>query len=152
QLAAQTGQGLKIPLKGLGSLAEMGLTVNDIAQQMGISAKALGAQLRAGSADAKKFGDALTDALIKKGAGPLERLSASWENMSKKLSQSFNDMFKDIDVGPFLEAVKSLFDIFDSKTNPSGAALKAGIGGFFKEVFATATKVVPLVKHFLLDL
>jgi CheY-like chemotaxis protein len=37
QLAGETGQGLKIPIKGLGSLAEMGLTVDDVAKKMGAS-------------------------------------------------------------------------------------------------------------------
>jgi hypothetical protein len=153
QLASQTGQGLKIPLKGLGSLADMGLTVDDVAKKMGISAGDLANQLKAGSADASKFGDALQSALTEKGAGALETMSLSTANLSAMFHQYIGDMFEDMadSVKPFLQEVKSLFAVFDSKTNPSGQALKTGIGGFFKEVFAQATKVVPLVKHFLLD-
>jgi hypothetical protein len=151
QLAAQTGQGLKIPLKGLGSLADMGLTVDDVAKKMGVSAKKLADELKNGSADAAKFGDALQNALIEKGAGPLAKLGMSVENIKKKFLQDLGDVFEDIDVGPFMEQVKDLFNIF-GQAKPSGQALKSGIGGFFKEVFATATKVVPYVKHFLLDI
>lgn len=150
-LAAQAGQQLKIPLKGLGSLAEAGLTVDDVAKKMGVSAKTLGDQLKSGAVDAKKFGDALTDAVIEKGAGPLKFLATTVDAIKKKFEQDFGDLFEDIDVKPFMAEVKDLFGIF-GQAQPSGQALKAGIGGFFKEVFAIATKVVPLVKHFLLDL
>ena len=154
QVAAETGQGLKIPLKGLGSLADMGLTVDDVAKKMGVSASALASQLKTGSADAKRFGDALQDALIAKGAGPLNKLSMSLGNVWDMFKEFIGDLFEDLQpaIAPFLAQVKSLFGIFDSKAQPSGQALKAGIEGFFKRVFEVATKVVPLVKHFLLDM
>lgn len=154
QAAAETGQALKIPLKGLGSLNEMGLNVNDVAQQMGISAEKLGAQLKSGSVDAKAFGNALQDALIAKGAGPLETMSLSASNLGAMLKEYLGDLFEDLgdSVKPFLAQVKDLFGIFDSKGKPSGQALKQGIEGVFKNVFSIATKVVPMVKHFLLDM
>lgn len=153
QAAAQTGQGLKIPLKGLGSLADMGLTVDDVAKKMGVSAKALAAELKAGTANATKFGDAMQDALIEKGAGPLKTMGLSMSNLGGLLKEYVGDLFEDMgqDIKPSLAAVKDLFGIIDSKANPSGKALKAGIEGFFKQVFQYATKVVPMVKHFLLD-
>jgi phage-related protein len=154
QLASETGQGLKIPLKGLGSLAEMGLTVDDVAKKMGVSAAELAGQLKAGTANATKFGDALQDALIEKGAGPLEKMGLGLANLKSMFQQYIGDMFEDMskDIEPFMTEVKSLFSIFDSKSKPSGDALKQGIGAFFKQVFAAATKVVPMVKHFLLDI
>jgi hypothetical protein len=153
-LASSTGQGLKIPLKGLGSLADMGLTVDDVARKMGVSAKTLGEQLKNGTANASKFGNAMQDALIEKGAGPLATMSLSVANLGGMLKEYLGDLFEDMgkDIKPFLTEVKSLFSILDSKANPSGQALKSGIEAFFKNVFAVATKVVPLVKHFLLDL
>lgn len=153
QLAAETGQGLKIPLKGLGSLASMGLTVDDVAKKMGVSASELAAQLKAGSVNAGKFGNALQDALIDKGAGPLQMMSLSVANLGGLVKEYLVDLFEDLgdSVKPFLLQVKQLFGIFDSKANPSGKALKSGIQAFFKEVFAIATRVVPMVKHFLLD-
>ncbi len=153
QLASETGQGLKIPLKGLGSLAEMGLNVDDIARKMGISAKVLAEQLKAGSADASKFGTALQDALIEKGAGPLEKLGLSTKNLGAMLQQNLGEMFADLSssVDPFLKEVKSLFGVFQ-KDAPSAKAMTAGIKAVFEQVFATATKLVPIVKHFLLDL
>lgn len=154
QTASAAGQGLKIPLKGLGSLADMGLTVDDVAKKMGVSSAKLAQELKAGTANAGKFGDALQKALIEKGAGPLEKMSLGAANLSDMFHQYIGDLFEDMsaDVEPFMKAIKDLFGIFDSKSKPSGAALKAGIGAFFHQVFAALTKVVPMVKHFLLDI
>jgi hypothetical protein len=150
-LAVESGGKLKIATKQLASLGETGANVGDVAKVMGISVETLTKNLADGSVDAKKFGDALQTAIITKGKGPLERMAASSANLKKLLSEAWGDLFEDIDVGPFMAEVKKLFDIFGQGTE-SGHALKAGIGGFFKEVFAVLTKVVPLAKHFLLDL
>jgi phage-related protein len=152
--AAETGQKLSIPYKKLqAQLVAMGLNVDDLAQQMGMSGDALTKGLKAGTVDAKKFGDAMQDAVLKKGAGPLATMAASSANLGKLLQEYLGDLFEDLgkDIAPFMNEVKSLFSILDSKANPSGQALKEGIGAFFKQVFAAATKVVPMVKHFLLD-
>lgn len=151
QITIQTGEKLKIPLKGLGSLAEMGLTVADVASKMGISAKKLGAELKAGTADAAKFGDALETALIEKGAGPLERMGVQLSSTWKIFKDQFADLFEDVDVTPFLVQVKDLFSVF-SQAKPSGQALKAGITGFFTDTFKAAAPLVLVVKHFFLDL
>ncbi len=119
---------------------------------MGITQQALTSGLKAGTIDAKKFGDALTSAATSKGAGPLANAGRNLANIWGKFQENISKMFEDIDVGPFLKEVKDLFAIFDSKVKPSGDALKSGIGGFFKQVFAQLTKVVPLAKHFLLDM
>lgn len=133
------------------ALADTGANVVDVAQQMGMSVDDFKKKLDAGTIDAAKFGDALQDALIKKGAGPLQRMASSLPNLKKLLSESIGDMFEDIDVGPFLAQVKSLFDIF-GQGKASGQAMKGGIQGAFQGIFDAATKVVPYIKHFLLDL
>jgi hypothetical protein len=150
--AAATGSKLTIPYKKLDTqLREMGLNVGDLAGQMGMSTDKLQAGLKAGTISASALGTALTDAASSKGAGPLQRAANSLTSVWAKFKENIDKIFESIDVGPFLEQVKSLFDIF-GQGPASGQALKAGIGGFFKQVFETATKVVPMVKHFLLDL
>ncbi len=151
QLATESGAGLKIPVKQLAQLSATGANVGDVAKVMGVSVEKLTKDLSAGTVNAAEFGDALNTAIITKGQGPLERMAASSANLKKLLSEAWGDLFEDIDVGPFMAEVKKLFDIFGQGAE-SGKALKAGIGGFFKQVFEYATKVVPLVKHFLLDL
>lgn len=151
QAAVDAGGKLKLPTKALATLSATGANVGDVAKAMGVSTEELTKNLAAGTVDAKKFGDALNKAIIEKGKGPLERMAASSANLKKLLSEAWGDLFEDIDVGPFMQEVKKLFDIFGQGTK-SGEALKAGIGGFFKQVLAALTKVVPLAKHFLLDL
>lgn len=152
---ADLGQPFKIAAKGAGSLLGMGLDINDLAKRMGVSATELGNKLKVGldPKTARKFGDAMQDALIDQGAGPLAQLANSSKNLGELLQEYLGDLFEDLgkDIQPFMAEVKSLFSILDSKANPSGEALKDGIGGFFKEVFSLATKVVPYIKHFLLD-
>lgn len=153
--ASQSGSKLTIPFKKLqATLVDVGTTQEAVAKQMGMSEKDLVAGLGKGTISAKKFGEALTDAITKNGKGPLDILANSFDNISKDLKGTWGDIWEDFgnDIAPFMKEVKGLFGIIDSKSNPSGEALKSGIGGFFKQVFAAATKVVPLVKHLLLDM
>lgn len=151
QNAAMTGEKLKLADKQFMALAKTGVNIADVAAKMGMKVEDLRKELSSGGVDAAKFGDAMQNALIEKGAGPLQKLASSLPNLKKLLEESIGDMFEDIDVGPFLEQVKSLFEIF-GQGKPSGQAMKAGIQGAFQSIFDTATKVVPYVKHFLLDL
>lgn len=153
QLAADTGQALKIPLKGLGSLADMGLTVDDVAKKMGVSANELSNQLKNGTANAKNFGDALNKALIEKGKGPLEKMGMSLSNIGDMIKEYIGDMFEDMQepVYEFLAAVKDAFAVF-SQAQPSGQAMKTGISTVITFILKTATKLVPIMKHFFLDM
>lgn len=148
------GGKIVLPLKKLeAQLVGLGLTSEDMAKQLGMPLKTFQEQIGKSGVDAKKFGAAMQDAIIKKGKGPLEIMANSFDNITKDLKGTFGDLFEDFgkDIAPFLKEVKSLFGIIDSKANPSGQALKAGIGVFFKQVFAGAALAVPVVKHFLLD-
>jgi len=151
QLAVNSTGKLEGGKKVWKSLQDTGANVVDVAQQMGMSVEDFKKKLDSGSINAAKLGDALQDALIKKGAVPLQRMANSLPNLKKLLSESIGDMFEDIDVGPFLAQVKDLFDIF-GQGKDSGRAMKTGIQGAFQGVFDAATKVVPYIKHFLLDL
>ncbi len=153
--AADLGQPFKVAAKGAGSLLSMGLDIDDMAKRMGMSATQLGAKLKVGldPATARKFGDAMQDALIKQGAGPLATLGSSFESIKAKFMENVGKMFADAGpaVDEFMAAVKDLFSIFDSG-EASGKAMGASVGGFFKSLFTTAAKVVPYIKHFLLDM
>lgn len=155
EAAGQAGQALKIPVKGMGALFDMGLKVEDIAGKMGMSAKDLGDKMKEGlsPALAAKFGDAMQTALIEKGAKPLQRMGMSIDNMKKMFSQSIEDMFEDMGsaIEPFLKEIKSFFAVF-SQANPSGRAMKVFIGGALTNIFSILTKIVPPIKHFFLDM
>lgn len=152
--AASTGNKFVVPFKKLQTqLQATGLNIDDVAKAMGTTGAALSKGLQAGTVDAKKFASALTEAATSKGAGPLAAAASSLTNVWAKFMQDVNDSFKAAGpaVDSFLAAVKDMFTIFDSGTD-SGKLMKASIGGFFKDLFTQATKVVPLVKHFMLDL
>lgn len=149
-LAAEAGGKFKLGQKQLLALNKMGITAADVAGKMGLKTGELTKGLEAGTIDAKKFGDAMNDALIEKGKGPLDKMSNSLASIKGRFMQMWTDIFEDIDVGPFMHEVKSLFETIFSGGENSGKVLKAGIGGFFQKAFDLATKVVPIVKHFLL--
>ncbi len=154
-LAAEAGQKLTIPFKKIQTqLIKTGLNVGDLAKEMGLTEKALTDGLNKGTIDAKKFGDAMQNAITKKGAGPMATLANSAKNLGELLNEYLGDLFEDLgsDIAPFMSAVKDLFGILDSKGTSSGKALKEGIQAFFKNVFALAAKVIPMIKHFLLDI
>lgn len=153
QLASDTGHGLKIPLKGLGSLASMGVRVDDVAKRMGLSSHDLSEQLKKGTASAKLFGDALQDALIEKGQGPLKRMAFGMDNLKKMFGQSIEEMFEDMGhaVDPFMAQVKSLLGIF-SQSTATGKVMKGAITQAFTAIFGVATRVVPVIKHFFQDM
>lgn len=148
--AATTGK-LKLADKQLASLAKTGANVGDVAAAMGVSTKTLSEQLKKGTANASAFGDALSKALIKKGVEPLNTLSGAMKSLSAKFSEAIGDMFEDVDISPFVDQMKGLLDVF-SQAEPSGQAMKAGIGGFFKSFFEWTAKAVLVTKHMFLQL
>ena len=144
--AQEAGTGLKLSSKALGAqLANMGLDLNDVAAAMGTTAPELGKALKAGTVDAKKFGDALQDALIKKGAGPLEQMSNSMDYLKAQFKENISKMFEDVDTKPFLAALKDLGSIFNTNT-ASGKTMKIAITAVFNAIFKAAAWVLPYIK------
>ena len=151
--ATESGQKLILPFKKLGpTLAKMGLNTDELAQKMNLTSKELVEGLGKGTISADKFGAVLSDVATAKGAKALDNLSNSAANLGAMLKEYIGDMFEDMKepVAAFMKEVKSLFSIF-SQAQPSGQALKAGIAGAFTAILGEATKVVPYIKHFLLD-
>jgi hypothetical protein len=146
----ETGQGLKIPIKGLGSLREVGLDVNDVAREMGITAKQLGQELKAGTADAAKFGDALESAITKKGKGALAGLAQSLPSVLKIGEESFRNLFDSIDFKPLAGELQQFFDLF-SQSEPSGQALKKSITESLNDMIKWIGEGVRSFKHFFED-
>jgi hypothetical protein len=141
----ETGKGLKLPLKSLGSLYDVGLRVDDVAKKMGVSTKTLAAQLKAGTADAKKFGDAMQEALIEKGKGPLEQMGLTTGALKQKMLDNVARMFEDVNPEPFLKALREMGSVLDS-AQPSGKALKWIVTTLFDDLFSVAAKVLPYIQ------
>lgn len=151
QEAIETHHGLKIADKGLADLSKTGANVADVAAKMGVTSEALRNQLKAGTVDAQKFGDALSEALIEKGKGPLENMQGDLSTMTAKAHEHFVKLFDGADPKPFTSQLQSLTRVLD-EGQPSAKALKWAITSFFDETFAIAGKVVPVVKHLFLEI
>lgn len=151
QGAIQAHQGLKISDRQLQSLATTGVNVADIAERMGMTAESLRAGLDKGTISADRFGSAMQQALVAKGQKPLEGMANAMGNQIAHLKQNIGDMFEDVEPGPFLGAMKDLLGIFDQNT-ASGKTMKAAVTGFFNGVFSIASKVLPYIKKFFIDL
>lgn len=146
QAAVDTGQKLKIPVKGLAALAQAGADVNDIAKRMGLSTKQLGDELKAGTVDAAKFGDALNASLIEKGKPAIEQASLSLSSLSAKFEENTAKMFEDVNTTPFTTALKDVASLFDQDT-ASGLAMKTTVTAIYDKFFLLASKALPYVKH-----
>jgi hypothetical protein len=131
-------------------LQGIGVDVADIAKQLGIPAAKLRAMMKSGAVDAKKFGDALQEALIEKGAGPLEKMGNRLSVVWGKFKENIGLLFADVDTGPFIAGLKDVLSIFGQNT-ASGKAMKAAITGAFNAIFSVAAKVFPYVKAALLQ-
>lgn len=150
QGAADAGGKLTLGAEALTGMSKMGVTASEVAKTLGMDVTDLNAQLKGGTMDATKFGNALNETLTNKGAGPLAKMGNSLASLTGKFKESMAMLFEDVDIGDFMKEMKGLLGIF-SQATPSGKALKAAVGGAFNAIFAAASVVVPLVKNFLLD-
>lgn len=151
QTAAEAGNKLKLSEKGLSAIAKTGANVKDVAARMGISVETLQKQLKAGTANAKEFGDALEQSLIEKGQGPLNRLGSSLGSIKKMFSQSIDDLFEDNEKAtePFLAQIREIANVFSQSTE-SGKAMKGVLHEAFMGLFQVGTKILPMVQNGIL--
>ena len=136
-IAIETHTGLKLPAKSLKGLYEAGINVTDVADRVGVSTKELAAQLKAGTVNAEKFGDAMKTSLLEKGEKPLEAMGNEIGTLKTKFGETISHLFDDIDTTPILDAIKSVIDLGD-QGEPSGKALgdgvKSGVNAIVKEI------------------
>ena len=127
-LAVEEHKGLKLGEKTLVQLYKAGINATDIADRLGISTNELGARLKAGTIDAQKFANAMTETLLAKGKGPLEAMSNEVGTLEKKAYEAFSHLFDGIDASPITDAAKNIIGLFNLST-PTGEEMKNGIGG-----------------------
>ena len=135
----------KVSGKSLVNLYKTGVSVAEIAKKLGLSVKELQAKLKAGTLDAEKFKTALAQAIQAKGAEALAAQARSLSAQWAQLQENIRKLFEDVNVKPFLDALKSLLSVFDQNT-ASGKALHAAVKGLFDGLFAAASKVLPYIK------
>jgi len=150
--AAEAHQELKLSNRQLAAIGGLtGQVVTEAAKRMGLSTEQFAAQMKAGTLDAGKFGDALQDAVTEKGKGPLEALMGSLSVMVSTFKDSISLLFKGMDIKPFTDALQAFFDIFD-QSSQSGQAMHAGIVVVMNEIFSIMGKVIDIAETVALEL
>ena len=150
QTASEAGTGLKIATRGLKAIEETGARASDVAAHLGITVVALAAQLKAGTQNADAFGDALQQALIDKGAGPLETVANSVTGLTARFHNAVDKLFEGANAEPFLDQLAKTVDLFDDST-ASGQAMKLAITETTNAIFEGASRALPILREFFLD-
>jgi hypothetical protein len=91
---------------------------------------------------------ALRAAVEKKVGGVNLRQMLSFDNLLKKMGESFDELTKGIDLEPMLKGFKEIANIF-SITTTSGQALKGIVEVFGATLTGSFTAAVPLAKKFI---
>lgn len=126
--AVDTHTGLKIADKQLALLTKTGVRVTDVAAEMGVGARQLRDQLKAGTVNAAQFGAALETALIKKGQPALNAMRLDLPTTLAKGREEFGKLFDSIDFAPLTAGLRDFFTLFD-QSEPAGRSLKDTITG-----------------------
>jgi hypothetical protein len=145
QAAVDNTGHLKIAERGLKQIAETGARASDVAAAMGVSVAVLDARLKAGTQDAAQFGDALSKALIDKGAKAVDVAANSLDGLKKRFSNSLDKLFEGVNTGPFLDELSRVVDLFDQST-ASGAAMHEVIVTTLDAIFDAASTALPYVR------
>ena len=149
--AVEAHQPLKLATRSLQQLYQAGINFTDVAAHMGLSAAVLGTQLKAGTVDAAKFGDALKDSLTEKGKGPLEAMGNEIGTLKTKAKETFDHLFDGIDTSSIVIAIKDLIDLGD-QGEASGQAIKDGIGPAIQDMADDIGIGIETAKGYFLDL
>ena len=104
-----------------------------IAQRMGLSLEKLEQQLKAGTVDASKFGNAMEQTFIEKGSKGLDAMWMKSGAITAKLKDSFGELFSDVDTSPLTEGLRDVLGLLDNG-QPSADALKGHITSAFNEI------------------
>ncbi len=128
----ESGGKVKLDNKFIRQLQEAGITLGDLAKQLGVTPE----KLKTMTLTAKQLGDAMQQALITKGEGPLKKLGNTWDVISAKMNEGFEDAFEDLGelVGPFMAELQSLASEFFAGGVASTDwkdAVKAAMSGAF---------------------
>lgn len=132
-------------------LAGVGVTFDDVAKAAGKSSKVFQEGLVNGTIKAQEFGDALREAIIQKGEGPLEKLADSFDFIKAQAKSLAMHLFEDVDIKPFIDGVKELGKAF-GPTTAAGQAMKFLVEKGFNLLFKSVAALLPYVTKFFLQI
>lgn len=130
------------------ALKGLGISFADLARQVGMTEAQFKASMKAGKISVEQGMDAMNKAIQKRFGGDNEALMLDFNVQMLKLKENIAALFKDINIEPFLKALKDVLSVFDQST-ASGKAMHLIVKGAFDAIFGAAAKVGPYVKEFL---
>lgn len=143
--ASAAHQKFKMDVKSLASqFAHMGLSVQDVAQAMGISTDEFGKAMKGAGVDADKLGTAIQTALATKGKGALDASANSFAFLKQQFTANVMHLFENVNTKPLIDGLKKLSDVFFGNTN-SAKVFKSVITGAMNGIFSAAAKVIPYI-------
>jgi hypothetical protein len=149
--AVEAHHGLQISEKTLRQLYEAGLNVDDVARKMGLSTKKLVSELKAGTADAQAFGNAMSASLVEKGKEPLQAMTNNLDVLKTKGMDVLSHLFDGVDATPIVNALRVLLDLGD-QSEPSGRALKKNMTDAFNSIIRMIGSAITEAEIFFLQL
>jgi hypothetical protein len=147
---AEQGAGSKLRFN-MRQLAGTGLTESDFLSAIGMTAANFNAAKKKGTITGQQIGIAISKALEEKSAGALDASMNTWDAAVAKGKDLITHLFEGVDTEGLMASVRDFFSVFDL-ANPSGQAIKVGIGGAMKWITEKMQQGILLAKHLFLFL
>lgn len=128
-----------------------GVTEDEFLKAIGMTPAAMQLAIKKGTLTGAQVGEALTKALKDKGAAGIAAQMNDLGTIWDKFKDSIAKLFEDVDVKPFIDALKDMLSVFDQST-ATGKTFHAIITTAFNAIFKVAAAVLPYVKRFLIQL
>lgn len=138
---------------GIGDIATTlegtGISAEEVAAKMGIGVRQL-KMMAASGVQLNKIGNAIQDALIRKGMGPMRDMMSTWDVVSKKIKDSTAKLFSGITETQgfkmFSEQLVRLLNSFDS----AAGRTKGSVTNAFDLMFKIAAKMLQEFRYAIL--
>lgn len=128
-------------------LKGLGISFGDLAAQLGMTAPAFKAAMKAGKVSVEQGVDAINTAISKRFGGGGAAMMLDFNVQVMKLHEHLSGLVKSVNIEPFLAAMKDLLSVFDRNT-ASGAVMHFMFTKVFDALFAGVAKIEPYAKAF----
>lgn len=142
--------------QGIGDISSAlegtGINADEVAKSMGITERQL-RMMAASGLQLNKIGNAIQDALIKKGVEPMRTMMASFDVMGKRVKEIIAGFFSGVagtaGFKAFSEQMLRLLDLFSAGTS-QGKLAKQGMTGAFDVIFKLASTALREMRYGIL--
>lgn len=138
----------EIKAKGLQGL---GISMEDVAKQLGLSVAQMDAQMKAGKITTEQGMGAMNKALSARFGDVGAKQMLGFDTQMLKLKENVTGLFKDVQIEGFLKAMQSVLSVFDQNTS-TGKALHLIITKVFSGAFDAISAAAPYIKAFLIGM